>query len=148
MDEKPSAGARRYEKSKAFQYVSRILVGMLLLVLIFAIMGNVFGDRFIRVTSGIYISWDGIRWSLLDGRRDRVGDDELVGGEVVVDDLAELAVTGSTVVGRRKNGEYFIFETKLADSLPRIFTSHDAWLLECRQTEAGSPRLVSVSAFR
>src|SRR3954462_10978962 len=97
-------------------------------------------ERMVEVVPGIFVSWDGTRWALLDGRHS-MGTQ---GGIVVVEPLGDLQVLpGRAVIGRDvSSGAYFIMPLDKGDYLDtKRFASEAEWRAACRDRGIGSPSL-------
>jgi hypothetical protein len=92
-------------------------------------------DRFDPVAPGVFLSWDGIRWAVLDNRHEpNVGFDKpLPGGVVVVDRVRALAKQGDHLVGQTQDGTYFIVDLRplrrdeMESDTVTTFASEEEW---------------------
>ena len=105
-------------------------------------------DRIVPLAPRIYLSWNGVSWSVLDDRHTPKGLDPPPGGTVVVDNVASIEVAnGKHLIGKTRDGEFFVMDlrepgsTASVEDPVRHFASEEEWRAACRAIGVSEPRL-------
>jgi hypothetical protein len=107
------------------------------------------GDRMVKLSAGIYLSWDGTTWAVLDGRNRGKGIEETEGGIVIVQHVNAIAVVpASDVIGRTDDGRYFVVPVKSgsADAV-QWFETEASWLDHLRSAGVKDIKLHPPKSF-
>jgi hypothetical protein len=101
-------------------------------------------DRMVNLGSKLFLSYDGIQWCLLDGRRSSSNN----GGIVIVQSIDAIAVVDSQAVLGKSKGKYFIAPMSMNDfENVMVFNTEDDWVKACSRYNLTIPALDEPNTF-
>jgi hypothetical protein len=103
----------------------------------------------VKLCPGIYLSWDRITWSVLDGRDRGKGIEDTEGGIVIVQHVNAIAVVPDRyVLGRTDDGRYFVIPAKSGSGdAVQWFEAEGTWLDHLRSAGVKDIKLRPPKAF-
>lgn len=104
-------------------------------------------DKMISLAPNVFLSWDGLTWAILDSRHDPAAAKLAPGGIVRVADVANLAVSSKSIIGRSRDGRFFIMSLEVPTDEVTWYNSEQDWRRECEPRGADTTALKAPTDF-